>query len=208
MPIEYICKFCGKKFIDSPSAKRNYCSHRCGVLANKPALGHGGGTVENICIVCGKAFSDYASNSRKFCSQKCAKIDLKNKLQRTRKGENNPNWKIKDRICLQCGKTFIAFPSKPTKFCSFRCMGIARLGNDNPQWNGGSYARNSTAYWYKKLRQSAFSRDNYQCQKCGSKERLEIHHIKPWIKYPDLRFDLNNITTLCRDCHNFLKPAH
>ena len=48
-------------------------------------------------------------------------------------------------------------------------------------------------------------RDKFTCQKCGVKSTrqnpVEAHHIKPFTKYPKLRFDLSNGTTLCVPCH-------
>ena len=42
-------------------------------------------------------------------------------------------------------------------------------------------------------------RDGYKCQQCGSRHRLEVHHVKPLSKggspHPD------NCKTLCRNCH-------
>jgi len=55
---------------------------------------------------------------------------------------------------------------------------------------------------YKKWRRDIFSRDKYSCVKCGkSKCRIEADHIKMWTLYPELRYDINNGQTLCRDCH-------
>lgn len=40
-----------------------------------------------------------------------------------------------------------------------------------------------------------------QCEMCGSKERLEAHHIIHWADYPQGRFAANNGRCLCHDCH-------
>jgi hypothetical protein len=48
-------------------------------------------------------------------------------------------------------------------------------------------------------RKSCLQRDNYECQECGDKNKLEVHHWEPF------RFSrnnlLDNLVTLCEDCH-------
>jgi hypothetical protein len=39
------------------------------------------------------------------------------------------------------------------------------------------------------------------CEKCGSKEILEAHHVLYWSDYPMGRFDTNNGICLCQYCH-------
>jgi 5-methylcytosine-specific restriction protein A len=42
------------------------------------------------------------------------------------------------------------------------------------------------------------------CAACGSKNRLNVHHIHPFHIHPELELDPNNLITLCMDtkeCH-------
>ena len=60
---------------------------------------------------------------------------------------------------------------------------------------------------YKNWRKQVYARDKFSCQwpNCGSKKRLNAHHIKKWADNPGLRFNLNNGITLCRKCHDNIK---
>ena len=68
---------------------------------------------------------------------------------------------------------------------------------------------------FKPIRKLIFQIDNFTCQKCNKKQKntyFNAHHIIPLsnIKFNNketlsLAFDINNIITLCRQCH---KEAH
>ena len=45
-------------------------------------------------------------------------------------------------------------------------------------------------------------RDGYTCQKCGSKESLQAHHVHPVATHPELSEDVDNGLTLCKKCHS------
>lgn len=43
-----------------------------------------------------------------------------------------------------------------------------------------------------------------ECQACGARTNLEVHHIKPFHLHPELELDLGNLITLCEgpcNCH-------
>lgn len=43
---------------------------------------------------------------------------------------------------------------------------------------------------------------NGRCAACGSTKKLEVHHIKPVHKNPELELDPKNLITLCANpCH-------
>ena len=81
-------------------------------------------------------------------------------------------------------------------------------GENHWNWKGGvtplfKKLRNSLEW--RNWRKAIFERDNYTCQECGKKNcYLHPHHKKSFIKYPKLRFDVNNGITLCKDCHYLL----
>ncbi len=87
-------------------------------------------------------------------------------------------------------------------------------GENNPNWKGGISIKNGersdprVAVWRKAVKR----RDNNICQKCGidgnnpcvtchRRPIMHADHIKPWAKYPELRFDVDNGRMLCEDCH-------
>ena len=64
--------------------------------------------------------------------------------------------------------------------------------------------RYKTHRWVVTRRQ-AMQRDNYECQMCKEEGMFKpgevVHHIKPSDKYPDLMYEIDNLQTLCRPCH-------
>jgi len=55
------------------------------------------------------------------------------------------------------------------------------------------------------LRELVFRRDNYECQRCGSKKKLQCHHFEGVNVNPIMSADTDMCITLCKDCH---KKAH
>lgn len=82
------------------------------------------------------------------------------------------------------------------------------VGADNPSWKGGT-TKERIKIWhseiYSKWRQAVFLRDNFTCRICGKNNVfLNAHHIKEYAIYPELRFNLNNGLTLCKECHKLI----
>lgn len=80
----------------------------------------------------------------------------------------------------------------------------------NPNWKGGITSVNNkirSSLEYRLCREACFKRDNWTCVWCGlrsgvgKKVILHADHIKSFADYPELRFALDNLRTLCIDCH-------
>lgn len=51
-------------------------------------------------------------------------------------------------------------------------------------------------------REAVYARDSFICQHCNKVGgTLNAHHVKPWAKFPALRFEIDNGITLCVPCH-------
>lgn len=85
----------------------------------------------------------------------------------------------------------------------------AQSGENNPFWKGGVSKLHKSergVAWgskvYREWRKAVFERDNYICQICGKRgEKLNADHIKQWVLYPELRYNIDNGRTLCFNCH-------
>ena len=78
-------------------------------------------------------------------------------------------------------------------------------GEKNYNWKGRPFGENHflrNSLEMKLCRIACFERDNYTCVWCGKRGgKLNADHIKPWRDYPELRFALDNLRTLCLLCH-------
>ena len=82
---------------------------------------------------------------------------------------------------------------------------LAAKGKDHYNWQGGLTSKNKTirrSIEYRLWRESVFARDNWTCQYCQERSGiLHAHHIKRFADFPELRFAIDNGTTLCMECH-------
>lgn len=62
--------------------------------------------------------------------------------------------------------------------------------------------RNCKEYYL--FKRNVIRRYKNTCYKCSSKDDIEVHHIKPVNKYPELVFEVNNGMCLCYKCHREL----
>ena len=107
-------------------------------------------------------------------------------------------------------------PSRPPRQCSSpMCSGYASVGSycdvhkgdANMRHGGWGKRESSTARGYgrawQKLRIVVLRRDNYLCQLCLVRDRLEVarevDHIKP--KAQGGTDELSNLQSLCHKCH-------
>jgi hypothetical protein len=94
-------------------------------------------------------------------------------------------------------------------------IGETHKGDKCTFWKGGISKMNRTErqkdmlkYEYRKWRRNVFERDNFTCQICFNKGGiLYAHHIKRYIDYPELRLEISNGITVCKEC-NLKKVNH
>lgn len=86
-----------------------------------------------------------------------------------------------------------------------------RTGEDNPRYVDGSSPERQRLYAQgkgKDFLSTVLRRDEYCCQRCQAPKKgarsLHVHHIMPWAGNKNLRFDLNNVVTVCDSCHNWI----
>jgi 5-methylcytosine-specific restriction endonuclease McrA len=89
------------------------------------------------------------------------------------------------------------------------------VGDKNPNWKDGIHKKNlaiRASGVYKQWRVAALNLKGSKCEACGVEQdsvceccgykiRLHVHHIRPFAKYPELRFDPANAEVLCPKCH-------
>ncbi|MGM0214928.1 HNH endonuclease [Enterococcus sp. AZ109] len=113
-------------------------------------------------------------------------------------------------LCLDCSylagniskKKYLDFCGIDTKSADvFLRDGEIIICIGKPPWEKTSKDIRSSGE-YARWRTAVYERDNFVCQKCGQVGGdLNAHHVKPFAKFPDLRFDISNGQTLCETCH-------
>lgn len=164
--------------------------------------------VLRTCEHCGKRFIVLANRIRykacRFCSHRCYIASFGPRSKRV--------------ICPMCGTEFTVQMHVVRKtvwgpFCSRRCYGkwrSAHVKGDNCSWWRGGKTVYYQGHW-KRQRQAAKRRDNWTCQSChrtfAPRSRgIDVHHVIPYTvgQDPEIAHALDNLISLCRQCHNAL----
>lgn len=164
--------------------------------------------IKNRCKKCGVNVKDISNHTCKIPWNKGLKgkqtawnkgknISQKHKdnLSKARKGTKQPN------LVGPKNGMYGKIPHNKGKIGVYTSK---RKGEKSNFWKGGvtpinRKIRTSTEYYL--WRKSVFERDNYACIWCGSVEKIEADHIKPFSLFPELRFAIDNGRTLCNPCH-------
>lgn len=164
-----------------------------------------GQRIVTVCFFC-KTEKETSSSIRKFCSRKC--FELSRRKYNTcayckEKYQNKRGTKCCSRSCAQKLK-----PRKRGYKLSEehrRKIANAQRGAQGNNWKGGVWSsqpqseRKSTMY--RRIRKEVMERDNWKCVFCKKSGYLEVDHIKSYSKYPELRYEKDNLRTLCKECH-------
>lgn len=176
------------------------------------------------CKQCGETFNsnkETLDRQPRYCSQKChanspRTASTRQKMSNAKKGKPPPNKLPREtKPCGYCQDTMeVRTGAKYVpKYCSMKCRNLAYktkeytypTGQNSHRWKGGISTENELqrkSAQYKTWRTNVFKRDNYQCQHCGQiGGELQADHIKPFAYFKELRFDINNGQTLCKQCH-------
>lgn len=200
---------CQKGEIDGYEIKNHFCDKECEseykqtnwVGEDHPSWD--GGLEEVICNECGGEYKVKPSEVHitKYCSMKCKRDAW----------ESEPV----ENECPICGDTFFMKPHRANVTCSDECreryMSEMHSGEKNPSWQGGEIGYYGPG-WFDR-REEVIERDEEECQVCSMDRKmhqrvkdsdLNVHHIIPIRKF-DGNFQsansLNNLVTLCSNCH-------
>lgn len=169
------CPTCGDKF-DTERGKK---IHHSSV--------HGKSLIpEYECFYCGNSFrrsENRGSGEKNYCSRECMSADREDKIE------------------VECGECGSALHLKRHRveerghenfFCDVNCQAEFK-SNGRVDWHDSAKA--------KEVRNKVYERDDYICQDCGGEGTLNAHHIERRYERPDLVDDIDNLVTLCVECH-------
>jgi 5-methylcytosine-specific restriction endonuclease McrA len=105
------------------------------------------------------------------------------------------------KICSNCNKRTLQ-----KEVCQCKMAWNKTVSNEKNQQYAEEKKFFNSSRW-KKKRKRIIDRDGAHCQRCLIKynvvtaNTLEVHHIKPRNKYPELRWEEKNLITLCKSCN-------
>jgi len=102
-------------------------------------------------------------------------------------------------------------PRRSPTVATRRRLRAANLGAKRWNWKGGITAdrvRLRTSLDMKLARECCFERDGYTCRSCGQRGgKLNAHHVWPFQRFPEWKYEVWNLVTLCKRCHDAFHKA-
>lgn len=131
--------------------------------------------------------------------------------KRIKRGKDHYNYKdghcLIKYYCIDCGKELVKIGAKRCKKCSdISQERREKLSKSISAVMGGTgYSKHLTEYGLEfdsSIKEQVRCRDKYKCQICGCSQlengrQLSVHHID----YNKKNSKLNNLISLCRNCH-------
>lgn len=159
------------------------------------------------CPECGETWETVKSDNRVYCSTECTKRAIRNRVITTCLicGRD-----VERRVCqghyIYCSRACYAEHMRRGYRAGIEHPMYGRRGEAAPNWRGGVTVENQIlrqSLEYRVWRTAVFERDSYTCQRCGDARggNLRAHHIERWADNRELRFDVENGTTVCEPCH-------
>jgi hypothetical protein len=126
-------------------------------------------------------------------------IETKIKLREQKLGNKNPMFgkHLSDETKKKMSKSITG---KIVSEATRKKMSERMKGDKCPFWKGGISLNPYAVDWTKSLRIAIRERDKYTCQLCGKKQEdvaFSVHHID----YNKLNCNIDNLITLCKNCH-------
>jgi hypothetical protein len=97
--------------------------------------------------------------------------------------------------CIDCGARLSrsSFHSKRPVLRCLSCFKKFNVGENHRAWNGGVSGLGQLvhSYLYPVWITHVMKRDDYLCQNCGTHDKLQVHHIRPYVEIRDLVLSRN-----------------
>lgn len=219
---ERTCSYCNNKFETNHSSKI-YCSKECRLAHYSSTLDRK--TYNKTCIICSKEFETNIHN-KKCCSKECSQKHYLSSKPINKKWSkvcavcgkrfetNKPTQKYCNKECKKIYyKKTIHNCKEKHKVINKKYNRIRTIVRDkvsyiiNNSFNNNSFNGQDINYWNFKFPQNikdkVLKRDEYECQVCGCKANLHIHHMTP--RQFGGEHNENNLITLCAKCHKYIE---
>lgn len=188
------CEWCGDEFevrereTEYRDEVGTYCSSECLASANWERHQE-----SSECPECGQEFGTTLSMAAHHASEHAGRVA-----------------ETIEKTCDHCEDRFtVSSNAGHRRYCGRECWFAAREEREYP---GPTIGNGYSSLW-RRQREAALARDDYECQRCGLSEEehteqfdrgLHVHHIQPLRDFEDHRraHETENLRTLCIDCHN------